>query len=63
MGATHTVRMIELVLVRPGSETLVDRDLMEQFTTDDPYGAVEAAREAQVYTLEERLGMYVEMGL
>lgn len=38
-------------------------ELLESFTTGDPYGAVEAAREAQVFTLEERLDRYAEMGL
>jgi len=31
-------------------------------TTDDPYLAVEAAREAQAFTLEERFEMYAERG-
>lgn len=30
----------------------------EAFTTDDPYSAVEAAREAQMFTFEERLGEF-----
>lgn len=51
MGATHLVRVID------------DRgDEAERFTTDDPYGAVEACREAQNTTLEERFDMYAERG-
>jgi hypothetical protein len=52
MGATHLVTRIEC----PG-ETVI-----ESFTTDDPYGAVEAAREAQNTTLEERFETYAERG-
>lgn len=58
MGCTHLVTMIELVVMPPDEtwpcETVVDGQILESFTTDDPYGAVEAAREAQVFTLEER---------
>lgn len=53
LGCTHIVRM-----AARGSGRL-----LEQFTTDDPFGAVEAAREAQAYSLEERFEMYAEMGL
>jgi hypothetical protein len=35
---------------------------VERFTTDDPYGAVEACREAQTMTLEERFDYYAERG-
>jgi hypothetical protein len=35
---------------------------IERFTTDDPYGAVEAAREAQSLTLEERFDLYADRG-
>jgi hypothetical protein len=66
MGCTHRVTVIELRIEEPGPvwpcETLVDGEVIESFTTDDPYGAVEAAREAQAYTLEERLAMYAERG-
>jgi hypothetical protein len=47
VGCTHIVRVID----DQGEE-------IEAFTTGDPYGVVEAAREAQAYTLEERLGPY-----
>lgn len=67
MGETHLVEMIELIVHPPDEmwpvETVTDGRIIESFTTDDPYGAVEAAREAQVYTLEERFEMYAEMGL
>jgi hypothetical protein len=66
MGCTHTVRMIELVIVPENDtwpcETVVDGNCIEQFTTDDPYGAVEAAREVQMYSIEERFAMYAERG-
>lgn len=39
-----------------------DGEDIERFTTDDPYGAVEAAREAQAFTLEERFDMYAARG-
>ena len=45
-GCTHLVVMI-------GDQG----EVLERFTTDNPYGAVEAAREAQEFTLEERLDM------
>ena len=35
---------------------------IERFTTDNPYGAVEAAREAQSLTLEERFDLYADRG-
>ena len=35
-----------------------DAGVIDAWTTDAPYAAVEAAREAQEYTLEERLGPY-----
>jgi hypothetical protein len=59
MGCTHLVRMIELLPVPTVSEFTgtVDGREIEAFTTDDPFGAVEAAREAQAYTLEERFDM------
>jgi hypothetical protein len=67
MGETHLVNMIELVLVPANDQwpvdTIIDGDLIESFTTDDPHGTVEAAREAQMYTLEERFDRYAEMGL
>ncbi len=37
-------------------------DFLDSFTTGDPFGAVEAAREAQAYTLEERFEMYADRG-
>ena len=52
MGCTHLVTVIE-----HGTE-----NILERFTTDDPYGAVEAAREAHAFTLEERFDMYAERG-
>lgn len=67
MGESHLVRQIALVLMPADAqwpvETLVDGEVMETLTTDNPYGYVEAAREAQAYTLEERFDMYAEMGL
>lgn len=59
MGCTHLVTMIELVLM-PVDETwpvptIVDGEILERFTTDDPYGAVEAAREVQAFSFEERM--------
>lgn len=67
MGCTHTVRVIELVLEPPNAdwpvETVRDGDVIESFTTDDPYGAVEAAREVQAMPdLEERWALYAERG-
>jgi hypothetical protein len=55
MGCTHYVEVYETL--PPDEVWPVDTrgELLESFTTDDPYGAVEAAREAQAYTLEERL--------
>jgi len=58
MGCTHTVIVHETD--DDGGDTGV---VLERFTTDDPYGAVEAAREAQAFTLEERFERYAEMGL
>jgi hypothetical protein len=59
MGCTHLVTMIELVVMPPDEtwpvETVIDGEIIERFTTDDPYGAVEAAREVQVFTFEERM--------
>ena len=59
LGCTHRVRQIERVVTPADDQwpvaTLVDGDVMEDFTTDDPYGFVEAAREAQAHPLEERL--------
>lgn len=57
LGATHLVIVHELD--RDGNDTGLE---LERFTTDDPYGAVEAAREAQTTTLEERFTMYAERG-
>lgn len=66
MGETHLVRMIELVLCPPDAqwsvETVIDGEQIEAFYTDDPFGAVEAAREAQAFTLEERFEMYAQRG-
>lgn len=53
MGCTHVV-----IMAARGSGRVI-----EHFTTDNPYGAVEAAREAQVFTFEERMERYAEMGL
>jgi len=59
MGCTHTVTMIELILCPPDEiwpvETVIDGEIIECFTTDDPYGAVEAFRETQVFSFEERM--------
>lgn len=52
LGCTHVVRMVGRQSGR----------VAEQFTTDNPYGAVEAYREAQAYTLEERFDLYAERG-
>lgn len=53
MDATHTV-----VHISTPSQIVIDT-----FTTNDPYGAVEAAREAQATPdLEERWAMYAERG-
>lgn len=35
---------------------------LESFTTSDPYGAVEAAREAQAIPFEERMALYADRG-
>jgi hypothetical protein len=51
LGATHLVITID----DKGEE-------IERFTTDNPYGAVEAAREAQSLTLEERFDFYADRG-
>lgn len=51
MGATHLVLTID----DQGEE--IGRDI-----TDLPYEMVEAAREAQTMTLEERFDHYAEMG-
>jgi hypothetical protein len=40
-----------------------DLDVIDSWTCEDPWGAVEAAREAQAYTLEERWSeLYLERG-
>lgn len=39
-----------------------DMGVTDSFTAEDPYGHVEAAREAQQYTLEERFDMYAARG-
>lgn len=57
MGCTHIVILRELDAA--GNDTGV---VLDRFTTDDPYGAVEAAREAQEYTLEERFDIYAQRG-
>lgn len=58
MGCTHFVRMIEF----PGPDWPCET-VIESFTTDNPYGAVEAARELQAYPdMEERFAMYYERG-
>lgn len=51
LGATH------LVLTIDDQGAVVGRDI-----TDNPYGMVEAAREAQAFTLEERFNLYAERG-
>jgi len=51
LGCTHFVIVVD------------DRgEAVERFTTDNPYGAVEACREAQAFTLEERFELYAERG-
>lgn len=51
MGCTHLVRVID------------DKgELVESFTTDNPYGAVEACREVQSMSMEERFDYYARMG-
>lgn len=59
MGCTHLVTMIERIVCPPDEtwpcETVIDGEILERFTTDDPYGAVEAAREVQVFSFEERM--------
>ena len=57
MGSTHTVIVHEIT-----DEGVDTGNVLEHFTTDNPYGAVEAAREAQAFTLEERFEMYAERG-
>lgn len=57
IGCTHRVIVHEIT--DEGWHTGV---ILENFTTDNPFGAVEAAREAQLYTLEERFDMYAERG-
>lgn len=53
MGCTHT-----LVQIATPSQIEVER-----FTTDDPYGNIEAAREAQAIPFEERMAIYADRGL
>jgi hypothetical protein len=63
MGCTHLVEQFE-ILPADGAwpcETLA-AEPFESFTTDDPYGAVEAFREAQTYTLEQRFDLYAARG-
>lgn len=67
VGCTHLVRVISLVEVPPDERwpvaTIVDGEVLETFTTDDPYGAVEAAREVQaIPDIEERWALYAERG-
>lgn len=57
MGETHRVIVHEIT-----DEGVDTGNVLENFTTDNPYGAVEAAREAQMYSLEERFEMYAERG-
>lgn len=64
IGATHLVEIFGWDLA-PADETwpvttLVLGDLLETHITDNPYGMVEAAREAQAYSLEERFKMEAE---
>ncbi len=56
VSCTHLVIVHE---TRDGQDT---GTILERFTTDDPCGAVEAAREAQEFTLEERFDLYAERG-
>lgn len=66
LGETHRVTMVAWDLAAPDEtwpcETLVEGEVLESFTTDDPYGAVEAAREAQTIPFEERMATYAERG-
>ncbi len=66
IGCTHLVNQIAWVLAPANDQwpvdTLIEGDLIESFTTDNPYGFVEAAREAQAMSLEERFDYYAEMG-
>lgn len=52
MGCTHTV-----VIYAHPSQQEVDR-----FTTDDPYGAVQAYREVQTIPMDERWAIYAARG-
>ncbi len=63
-SAADQYRMRWLYL--PNDQWPVETVMEDWFTIDDPYREVEAARESQAYTLEERLepfGLYWEMGL
>lgn len=66
MGATHLVIQTEWRVAPPDEtwpvETLVPGDEIDRWTTDDPYGAVEAARECQAISLEERWAADYEAG-
>jgi hypothetical protein len=62
MGCTHYVEVYETLPADERWPCDTRGPLLESFTTDDPYGAVEAAREAQAYSLEERFEMYAARG-
>jgi hypothetical protein len=62
MGCTHLVEIYETLPADERWPVDTRGEMLESFTTDDPYGAVEAAREAQAYSLEERFDMYAERG-
>lgn len=38
-------------------------ETLDRFSTDDPYGMVDAARFTQAFDFEERMDLYAEMGL
>lgn len=62
----YFITQIALVIAPPDEtwpcETVVDGPVIDSWTCEDPYAAVEAAREAQAYTLEERMDIYAERG-
>lgn len=60
-GCTHLVEMYETLPADARWPVDTRGPLIEAFTTDNPYGAVEAAREAQAMSLEERLEIEYEV--
>ena len=60
LGETEDPQMATLVLTIDDQGAEIGRDVFASY--DDPYLMIEAAREAQTMTLEERFDRYAELG-